>query len=127
MAQRHAAGVARELRAEIGELRAELHASVAELCGAVDRLGGLVGRIDWTEGEVRRIGPHVAAVDQRVAGLERQPVGPATGEEQVAARSLVTEIQTEHARIRTRLSAVAAYEHRIAAMEEAVTILAAEH
>ena len=78
------------------------------------------------EGETRRIGPHVAALDQRVAGLERQqpdrqPTGLTTDDEQQReARSLVSEIRTEHSLVRARLSVVAAYEHRITQLERAV-------
>ncbi|HEY3751261.1 MAG TPA: hypothetical protein VGL80_18880 [Pseudonocardiaceae bacterium] len=126
VAERHAAGAARELRGEIAELRAEIRGDLAGLHEAVDRLAGLFGRMDWTEGETRRIGPHVAALDQRVAGLERQqldrqPTGLTTDDEQQReARSLVSEIRTEHSRVRARLSVVAAYEHRITQLERAV-------
>jgi hypothetical protein len=121
VAQRHAAGVAHELRGEIADLRTELRADVADLRDAVHRLESLFGRMDWTEGETRRIGPHVAALDQRVAGLERRPSDLTTDDDQQReARSLVTEIRTEHSRVRARLSAVAAYEHRITQLEQAV-------
>jgi chromosome segregation ATPase len=121
VAERHAAGAARELRGEIAELRTELRGDVAALHEAVDRLSSLFGRMDWTEGETRRIGPHVAALDQRLAGLERQPTELITDDDQQReARSLVTEIRTEHSRVRARLSVVAAYEHRITQLERAV-------
>jgi uncharacterized protein involved in exopolysaccharide biosynthesis len=117
IAARHATGVIGPLRAEIAELRGELRAEIAKLH---EVLNGLPARLDWAENELRRLAPHVAAVDQRVAGLER---GPVTGEIQGEARSLVEEIRTEHARVRARLSAVAAYEQRITKMEQAVTAL----
>lgn len=119
VAQRHAAGAALELRGEIAELRTEIRGDLAALHEAVDRLAGLFGRMDWTEGETRRIGPHVAALDQRVACLER-PIDVVDDDQRREARSLVTEIRTEHSRVRARLSAVAAYEHRITQLERAV-------
>jgi predicted nucleic acid-binding Zn-ribbon protein len=117
IAARHAGAVAGPLRAEIAELRGELRAEVATLHEVLD---GLPARVDWAENELRRLAPHLAAVDQRVAGLERPQV---TGEASDEARSLVEEIRTEHARVRARLSAVAAYEQRITKVEQAVTAL----
>jgi hypothetical protein len=121
VAERHATRVARQLRGELGDLRTELRAELAGLRETVDRLGALVERVEWTENEVRRIGPHVAAIDQRVAGLERAE--PVAGGDAAEGRTLVDEIRSEHARIRARLSAVASYEHRIATMEQAVTAI----
>jgi hypothetical protein len=127
IAARHAHDAARPLWAEIGSLRDELRAEIAKVHEVLD---GLPGRVDWAENELRRIGPHVAAVDQRVAGLERPQVTepastPGDGDRAVQgeARSLVEEIRTEHARVRARLSAVAAHEQRITKVEQAVTAL----
>ncbi len=121
VAERHATRVARQLRGELGELRTELRGELTGLREAVDRLAAVAARIDWTENEVKRIGPHLAAVDQRVAGLERpEPVAEADSAE---GRTLVDEIRSEHARVRARLSAVSSYEQRIAKVEQAVTAI----
>lgn len=115
VAERHARRAARESREELDRLRAELRAEIAPLREAVDRLSGLVGQVDRTANDVRRLVPHVAALDQRVAGLERPPVADAA--ECGEGRALVDEIRSEHARVRARLSAVARYEERIARLE----------
>jgi hypothetical protein len=126
IAARSSAALATELRSEIADLRSDMKIELAELRTAIDAtIGDLAGRVDWTENELRRIGPHVAAVDERVAGLERPAPDPtADAPAQGEARSLVEEIRGEHARVRARLSAVAHYEHRIAKMEQALTTLA---
>ncbi|HEX4723844.1 MAG TPA: hypothetical protein VH333_15115 [Pseudonocardiaceae bacterium] len=114
--------LARELRAEIAGLRAELTESVANLRAALDAtnvdLGGQIGSAE------SRIGSQAAALDERVAVLERPPALAGDSAEQAAARSLVDEIRTEHARVRARLSAVASYEHRIATLEQTLKSLA---
>jgi hypothetical protein len=117
VADRHARRVARQSREELGALRAELRAEIAPLREAVDRLSCLVGQVDQTANEVRRMVPHVAALDQRVAGLERPQVADAA--DCAEGRALVAEIRSEHARGRARLSAVARYEEPIARLERA--------
>jgi predicted nucleic acid-binding Zn-ribbon protein len=114
------AQVARELRAELADLRAELQSNVTDLRSAVAATHERINQVEWTQ---ERLGPQVAAVDERLAAIER-PV-PAAGDpsERAEARSLVEEIRSEHARVRTRLSAVASYEHRIAKLEQTLTTL----
>ncbi|HEX3589737.1 MAG TPA: hypothetical protein VHV74_08890 [Pseudonocardiaceae bacterium] len=118
VAARHANRVAGELRAELAELRGELRAEVAGLRETLTRLSEAAGKQEWTENEVRRIAPQIAAVDQRVASLERPAID---GAETPAARELVEEIRAEHARVRARLSAIAMYEQRIMKVEQAVS------
>jgi chromosome segregation ATPase len=118
VAARHANRVGDQLHAELAGLRDELRADVRDLREAMDRLNEAAAKQEWTENEVRRISPHLAAVDQRVAGLERPR---ADGEPTPAARELVEEIRSEHARVRARLTAVATYEQRIAKVEQAVS------
>jgi chromosome segregation ATPase len=114
------AAVARELRAELADLRAELQSNVTDLRSAVAATDERINHVAWTQ---ERLGPQIAAVDERLAVLERPE--PAAGDpaEQAEARSLVEEIRSEHARVRARLSAVASYEHRIAQLEQTLTTL----
>jgi chromosome segregation ATPase len=114
------AQVARQLRAELADLRAELQSNVTDLRSAVAATDERISQVEWTQ---ERLGPQVAAVDERLAVLERP--APAAGDpaEQAEARSLVAEVRSEHAKVRARLSAVASYEHRIAQLEQTLTTL----
>jgi uncharacterized protein YlxW (UPF0749 family) len=116
----HSADVARQLRAELADLRAELQLNVTDLRSAVAAADERINQVASTQD---RLGPHVAAVDERLAVLERPVPAPGDPAEQAEARSLVEEIRSEHARVRARLSAVASYEHRIAQLEQALNTL----
>jgi hypothetical protein len=90
-----------------------LHAVRDELRGQIDgRYNELDGHFQWHDDELRRLAAHVAAVDSRVASIER----PTPGEGE--APSEVEEVRAEHARVRARVSAVAQYEERLARVEE---------
>ncbi|GHF59309.1 chromosome segregation ATPase [Amycolatopsis bartoniae] len=105
-----------DLRRQLDGLRGELHAVRDELRGHTDsRAAELDGRIGWHDDEIRRLAAHVAAMDSRLATLER----PGAGNGQSPAD--VEEVRAEHARIRARVSAVAQYEERLARVEEALT------
>ena len=114
------AEVARVLRAELADLRAELQSNVTDLRSAEAATDDRISQVEWTQ---ERLGPQLAAVDERLAAVER-PV-PAAGDrsEQDEARSLVEEVRSEHARVRARLSVVASYEHRIATLEQTLGTL----
>ncbi|HVV12719.1 hypothetical protein [Amycolatopsis sp.] len=104
-----------QLRGELADLRGELHAVRDELRGHTDRrVDELAGHYRWHDDELRRIAAHVAAMEPRLAGLEK-PSGNANGTPDV------DEVRDEHARARARLSAVAQYEERLARVEEALT------
>ncbi|HYS36317.1 MAG TPA: hypothetical protein VEO01_11865 [Pseudonocardiaceae bacterium] len=119
IAAEHSAMVARELRAELAEL-AELRAAVANLRTDVAKTHE---RINEMASIQDRLGPQVAAIDARVAAIERPVPGAGDQSEQAEARSLVEEVRSEHARVRARLSAVASYEHRIAQLEQKLNTL----
>lgn len=114
--------VLQRVRAKIGamarfEMREEmdnLHHEVNRLRGDVDtintRIDELWGHIDWLYSENRRMAPHVAAQDSRLAKLE----DPAATEPEAELVS----VEAEHARVRARLDAIARYEERIARLEE---------
>jgi hypothetical protein len=115
--------VERDLRIQLADLHAQVAVGVADLRAALDATNvDLGGQVVWTQ---QQIGSQVAALDERVALLERAPAGPpGDGDDQAAARSLVDEVRAEHARVRARLTAVASYEHRIATLEQALASLA---
>ncbi|WP_051385974.1 hypothetical protein [Actinokineospora inagensis] len=104
---------------ELGALRAELTPEIDDLGRRVDELESTV---DWLNGEHRRIAPQLAAVEARLAELERRPpaVEGAVSEDEIGSvAALVEEIRVEHARVRTRLGLVARYEERITRLEDA--------
>lgn len=105
-----------DLRRQVDALRGELHAIRDELRTHTDRRADeLDGRIRWHDDEIYRLSAHVAAMDSRLATLERPGGGNA------AATPDVEEARAEHARVRARVSAVAQYEERLARVEEALT------
>jgi predicted nucleic acid-binding Zn-ribbon protein len=111
--------VARRVDLHTRQLLDDLRAADAAARAELDQLGS---RVAWTENEMRRMSTHVAAVDERLAGVERSPA-PARqveSEEHHEARALVDEVREEHARIRARLTAIARYEERIGRLEAAL-------
>jgi chromosome segregation ATPase len=90
-------------------------------------LDRLCGRVAWTENEVRRMSAHLAALDERLAAVERAPAGEdEAGGDHTEARALIEEIRDEHARVRARLTAIARYEERIGRLEAALADHAAD-
>ena len=78
------------------------------------------GDLLWTTGEVKRLIPHVAAQEAQLEDLrEKFSLTPPSDDKQIAeARTLIEEIQRQHAQIRTRLSGIAMYEDRLRKLEE---------
>ncbi|ACU95241.1 hypothetical protein [Saccharomonospora viridis] len=78
------------------------------------------GDLLWTTGEVKRLIPHVAAQEVQLEDLrEKFSLTPPSDDKQIAeARTLIEEIQRQHAQIRTRLSGIAMYEDRLRKLEE---------
>jgi hypothetical protein len=111
--------VARRVDLHTRRLLDDLRTADAAARAELDQLGG---RVAWTENEMRRMGTHLAAVDERLAGVERSPAPARQGEadEHGEARTLVDEVREEHARIRARLTAIACYEERIGRLEAAL-------
>lgn len=83
------------------------------------RLQSVADESFWTANELRRLAPHLAALEARVAKLEEREtsIRVADSAEVDQARSLIDEIKAEHERIRVRLSAVARYEERLERLE----------
>jgi len=98
---------------------------IAKLRKRVDRLGerthSTAKDAELHVREMNRIAPQLAALEAKVEDL-RLMLAEAPridGPEDVAtARSLVEQIQREHAQIRVRLSAVTTYEERLRRIEE---------
>lgn len=78
------------------------------------------GDLLWTTGEVQRLVPHVAAQEAQLEDLrERIALTPPGDDKQAAeARTLIEEIQRQHAQIRVRLAGIVRYEDRLRALEE---------
>ncbi|MCU1685445.1 MAG: hypothetical protein JWQ81_6184 [Amycolatopsis sp.] len=74
----------------------------------------------WTRNELDRLMPHVAAQDARIEDLREQlSLAPsADSAEQAESRSLIEEIQRQHAQIRVRLAGIARYEDRLRKLED---------
>jgi chromosome segregation ATPase len=76
-------------------------------------------RLHWTANEVERLIPHVSSQESQLEALRQKlTVVPAADEpELTAARSLIEEIQREHAQVRVRLTGIAQYEDRLRKLE----------
>jgi chromosome segregation ATPase len=78
------------------------------------------GDLRWTRAELDRLIPHVAAQEGRLETLrESISLVPNTDTPQIAeARTLIEEIQRQHAQIRVRLAGISRYEDRLRRLEE---------
>ncbi|WIY04185.1 hypothetical protein QRX60_10180 [Amycolatopsis mongoliensis] len=78
------------------------------------------GDLRWTRAELDRLIPHVAAQEGRLETLrESMALVPSTDSAQNAeARTLIEEIQRQHAQIRVRLAGISRYEDRLRRVEE---------
>ncbi|GDY33669.1 hypothetical protein [Gandjariella thermophila] len=113
--------VARQVEARNRQLLDELRQMSLADEAARAELDRLCGRVAWTENELRRMSAHLAALDERLAAMERPPAVPEQGgADQAEARALIDEIRGEHARVRARLTAIARYEERIGRLEAAL-------
>jgi predicted nuclease with TOPRIM domain len=77
-------------------------------------------RISTVERELIRLGPQLAALEQRVEDLRVRLDDPAFGADQAQqaeARSLVDEVRAEHAKVRARISAAVVFEERLRVLE----------
>ncbi|MFE3177618.1 hypothetical protein ACFXPA_00155 [Amycolatopsis sp. NPDC059090] len=106
-------------RSRIDEVRDELRAEFREELRRVNaRCDELDGHVKWLYDEQRRLAPHIAALDARVAAFERPGSPGRLAERLEYAADEADEVRAEHARIRARLSAVSKYEERLARVEE---------
>lgn len=85
------------------------------------RRGGLHDR------DLARIGPQVAALEERVEQLRQRLSQPptATDEQAEQASSLLDEVRREHSQVRMRVTTLVKYEERIRQLEDEVAGLRA--
>lgn len=86
-----------------------------------ERVADLERRLGDALRELGRIGPQVAALEERIEALRQQveePTPTGSPEEVAAARTVLDEVRAEHARVRARISAAVVYEERLRVLEE---------
>ncbi len=86
-----------------------------------ERVADLDRRLGDALRELGRIGPQVAALEERIEALRQQveePTPTGTPQEVAAARTVLDEVRAEHARVRARISAAVVYEERLRVLEE---------
>ena len=112
--------VIRELNHRVNELEHATADHRRRLDGAEKGLGDAQGDLRWTRAELDRIIPHIAAQEAQLETLRESLalVPRADSAETADARSLVEEIQRQHAQIRIRLAGIARYEDRLRRLEE---------
>ena len=100
-----------------GDLR-RLEDELRRLSDGVAELREQHGRVSF---DVDRLGPHVAALEVRIADRERAegPVEVGSSEDVTEARRLLDDVVREHERIRVRFSGIALYEERLRKLEAA--------
>jgi septal ring factor EnvC (AmiA/AmiB activator) len=126
------ADVRAQLRAELDGLRHHVDERCDALAGDVRRLEDELRRVADELAQLReqhgrvsfdvdRLGPHVAALEVRIADRERSegPVEVGSPEDASEARRLLDEVVREHERIRVRFSGIALYEERLRKLEAA--------
>ncbi|MEU4254113.1 hypothetical protein AB0F15_42650 [Amycolatopsis sp. NPDC026612] len=96
------------LNAEIAALRQDVERATQELDG----------HVKWLYDEQRRLAPHLAALEARVAAVERPGSAARPAERLEYSPDEADEVRAEHARIRARLAAISKYEERLARLEE---------
>lgn len=88
---------------------------------AGERIADLERRLGDAVREIGRIGPQLAALEERVEELRARLQDPpltADAAEVEAARSVLDEVRAEHARVRARISAATVFEERLRVLED---------
>ncbi|MGY1845019.1 hypothetical protein [Modestobacter sp. SYSU DS0875] len=113
----------------LGDQLHELHRRVDDLAGRdgeLDkRLGELERRLDaveressWSANELARLAPQAAAFEERLERQQNPVVLTGDLRDLPEARLLVEVVREEHARVRSRLALVSAYEERLRRLEQ---------
>ena len=126
------ADVRAQLRSELDGVRRHVDERCDALAGEVRRVEDELRRLSDGLAELReqhgrvsfdvdRLGPHMAALEVRMADREHAggPVEVGTPEDVPEARRLLDEVVREHERIRVRFSGIARYEERLRKLEAA--------
>lgn len=112
--------VRRALDERFDHLAAEIRRLDDDLRRFGDSVHGLREQCGQVQFDLDRLGPHVAALEVRIADRDRPEVPVESDDEQRAeSRRLLDEVAREHERIRVRFSGLALYEERLRKLEEA--------
>ncbi len=109
------------------ELSDAVHDLIERVAQLERRAGNERRRGGAHERDLARIGPQVAALEERVEALREQlrPPPAASAGETVEARALLEEVRWEHAQVRVRVTSLVRYEERIRQLEDEVADLRA--
>ena len=118
----------RDLNGRVNDLEHATADHRRRLDGAEGGLEHARGDLRWTRAELDRLIPSVAAQEAQLEDLRESLSLPVHADkpELAEARSLIQEIQRQHAQIRVRLAGIARYEDRLRRLEESITVPAGE-
>lgn len=110
----------RDLNGRVNDLEHATADHRRRLDGAENGLESARGDLRWTRAELDRLIPSVAAQEAQLEDLRESLSLPAHADkpELAEARSLIQEIQRQHAQIRVRLAGIARYEDRLRRIED---------
>jgi phage shock protein A len=100
----------------------------ARVAALEKRLDNERRRIGAHDRDLARIGPQVAALEQRVEALRESTAPPPVGNDtdRERARSLLAEVRREHAQVRARASSLVRFEERIRRLEQQLGVFEAD-
>lgn len=118
----------RDLAARVNDLEHATADHRRRLDNAEHGLEHARGDLRWTRAELDRLIPHVAAQEGRLETLRESMalVPKADSAELAEARTLIEEIQRQHAQIRVRLAGISRYEDRLRRLEDSISVPAGE-
>ena len=101
---------------------------VARVSALEERLDNERRRVGAHERDLARIGPQLAALEERVETMsERLAQAPvADDRDREQARSLLEEVRREHAQVRARVSSLIKFEERLRQIEDSLTVVETE-
>ncbi|OXM52415.1 hypothetical protein [Amycolatopsis alba] len=110
----------RDLNGRVNDLEHATADHRRRLDGAEGGLEHTRGDLRWTRAELDRLIPSVAAQEAQLEDLRESLSLPTHADkpELAEARSLIQEIQRQHAQIRIRLAGIARYEDRLRRLED---------